>query len=69
MSRCIRNSRIDLFTSVPLLSIDVGSFPATRSTQLLNYTTDLVLELQEKALEYSHDSRLQTRELHELLRN
>ena len=28
----------------------------------------LVLELQEKMLEYSHQSRLQTGELHELLR-
>ena len=41
---------------------------ATRSTQLLNCTSALVLELQEKPLEYSHDSRLQTGKLHELLK-
>ena len=41
---------------------------ATRSTQLLNYTSAIVLELQEKTIQYSHQSRLQTGELHELLR-
>ena len=41
---------------------------ATRSTQLLNCTSAIVLELQEKTIQYSHQSRLQTGELHELLR-
>ena len=41
---------------------------ATRSTQLLNCTSAIVLELQEKTIKYSHQSRLQTGELHELLR-
>ena len=44
---------------------------ATRSTQLLNCTSAVVLELQEKTIQYSHQrlqSRLQTGELHELLR-
>ena len=40
----------------------------TRSTQLLNCTSAIVLELQEKTIQYSHQSRLQTGELHELLR-
>ena len=33
---------------------------ATRSTQFLIFTSAPVLELQEKMLEYSHDSRLRT---------
>ena len=41
---------------------------AIRSTQLLNCTSAIVLELQEKTIQYSHQSRLQTGELHELLR-
>ena len=41
---------------------------ATRSTQLLNCTSAIMLELQEKTIQYSHQSRLQTGELHELLR-
>ena len=41
---------------------------ATRSTQLLNCTSAIVLELPEKTIQYSHQSRLQTGELHELLR-
>ena len=44
---------------------------ATRSTQLLNCTSAIVIELQEKTIQiiqYSHQSRLQTGELHELLR-
>ena len=40
----------------------------TRSTQLLNCTSAIVLELQKKTIQYSHQSRLQTGELHELLR-
>ena len=39
---------------------------ATRNTQLLNCTSAIVLELQEKTIQYSHQSRLQTGELHEL---
>ena len=35
---------------------------------MLNCTSAIVLELQEKTLQYSHHSRLQTGELHELLR-
>ena len=38
---------------------------ATRSTQLLNCTSAIVIELQEKTIQ---QSRLQTGELHELLR-
>ena len=41
---------------------------AIRITQLLNCTSAIVLELQEKTIQYSHQSRLQTGELHELLR-
>ena len=35
---------------------------------MLNFTSAIVLELQEKAIQYSHRGRLQTGELHELLR-
>ena len=35
---------------------------------MLNYTSAIVLELQEKMIQYSHQSRLQTSELHQLLR-
>ena len=41
---------------------------ATRSIQLLNCTSAIVLELQEKTIQYSHQSRLQTGEHHELPR-
>ena len=43
------------------------SFPVpVTSGELLNCTSAPVLELQELMLEYSHDSRLQTGELHKL---
>ena len=35
---------------------------------MLNCTSAIVLELQEKTIQYSHQSRLQTGELHKLLR-